>query len=115
MTDHPVFARSDLPRQPDGYPPAWEQVGETPSEVWERCSPAYEAQAMVLLDALARRGMAGTLEHAGSEDGETLLVTVPGEEGALYLFQLEDPEEARYIADAIASGGVEDLLDGALG
>ena len=110
----PTFTRADLPRKYDGIPDAY--LGDPDAgrvEVWQRCSPAYEEQAIELLDALGERGLGGFLMLAGTQDGEVLFAsraTGP----SVYLFQLEDPVEAERIATARAAGELDVLLDEAL-
>ena len=109
MIEPPRFPRAD-----DGAGWAWGLEGDTPRAVWERFSPAYEALAERLLRAIAARGLTATLEGAGSEDGEFILVhdLVPGgvPEGYELMCHLEDPNEAVPLA-ALDAAGIEAWID----
>ena len=110
----PRFTRQDLPRTPDHMPALPPGAGSTERvEVWQRYSPAYETQAMALMDVLAARDLLGVLVMAGSEDGEALVGETPDGSWEC-LFALEDPAEAVRIAQARESGHLEELVDQAL-
>ena len=100
----PQFPRSD-----DGAGWAWGLDGETPAEVWERFSPAYEAQAERVMHAVAARGLTPSIDGAGSEDGEF----IAGQDRAgnyVLLVHLEEPASAREIA-ALDEPGLQAWLD----
>ena len=59
-----------FPRPRDNEPFAWGLSGSEPVEIWERFSPAYEAQLERLVVTLRDLGFAPTIGGAGSEDGE---------------------------------------------
>ena len=102
-----------FPRPRDDQPHAWQLSGPEPVEVWERFSPAYEAQAERLARALAARGFDVSLDGAGSEDGE--FVSGRDETGRfLLLAHLEDPSEAREIA-AMDDAALSAWIDAAIG
>lgn len=87
-----------FPRTPDGAGHAWGFTGTTPLEIWERFSPAYEAQAERLARAYAAAGFRAELSGAGSEDGE-FVVGVDTQGQYHGLTHLEDPAEARAWAE----------------
>lgn len=94
-----------FPRKDDGLGHAWGLQGATAQAVWERFSPAYEAQAARLWRAYRAAGTRPALSGAGSEDGEFIVGQRP--DGSYHgLTHLEDPSEARAIAamddDALA-------------
>ena len=100
----PQFPRSD-----DGAGWAWGLDGETPAKVWERFSPAYEAQAERVMRAVAARGLTPSIDGAGSEDGEF----IAGQDRAgnyVLLVHLEEPASAREIA-ALDEPGLQAWLD----
>ena len=101
MNDVPAF-----PRTPDGKSRAW---GGDPTDVWYRYSPAYEAQAEALVHAIAAAGLTPALAWAGSEDGEAAVGRDASGE-VVVLFHLEDPAEARRIAEAMESGRLGELI-----
>lgn len=93
----------NFPRQDDGKGWAWGLRSDAPQELWERFSPAYEAQAQEVLTEIEHLGLKATLDFAGSEDGECALGRTPENEIALYI-PLEDPVEAKLISAARARG-----------
>ena len=104
-----------FPRTPDGKPHAWGLKGKVPAEIWERFSPAYEAQARTVWSAFAALGYDPALEWAGSEDGEAII----GREARprprrtasiVVLFHLENPQEAVRLQQAIAGGRLKALI-----
>ncbi|MBW3084268.1 hypothetical protein KEM60_00455 [Austwickia sp. TVS 96-490-7B] len=101
------MTNSPFPRTPDDLPRAWQCDGE-PTQVWERFSPAYEAQAEKLWNEFAQRGMTPRLDHAGSEDGEAITATDTTGQTVFFL-HLEDPNEAQEIAAALAAGNLDTL------
>lgn len=108
---------SPFPRSPDDKPHAWGLMHSVPTEIWERFSPTYEAQAEAIWDAFRQRGLDPALEWAGSEDGEAIIgrkpLARPGREAEiLVLFHLENPEEAQRLQAALAAGRLEALIAG---
>ena len=97
-----------FPRTDDGLPRAWGLGAAAPVEIWERFSPAYEAQAERIVRALAARGLTVRIAGAGSEDGEYVTASAGGE--TLLLIHLEDPAEARRIA-ALDDAALAEWLD----
>lgn len=97
------------PRVPDEHGWAWGLVGDQPEQLWERFSPAYEAQARILLAALARYWPTVKLAWAGSEDGEAA-VAIDSDDTIAFCYHLEEPRSAKDLADAIAQGGLDDLI-----
>ena len=91
-----------FPRTDDGAGWAWGLDGETPAEVWERFSPAYEAQAERVMRAVAARGLTPSIDGAGSEDGEFVAGQDPAGTNVL-LVLLEEPASAREIAGVLQS------------
>lgn len=106
-------SRPNFPRPDDGLSHAWGLSGPTPVEIWERFSPAYEAQAADLWDAFAARGWAPALEWAGGQDGEAIIgrdaADDPGE--IVCLFHLEDPQVAQSLAAARSAGKLDAEID----
>lgn len=105
-----------FPRQADGEPHAWGLTGGNPRKVWERFSPAYEAQAELLVRALEARGWDPYLAGAGSEDGEYLRAERGGQDR--FVIHLEDPAEARWLAalsDSDLAAWLDELEPGAAG
>lgn len=99
-----------FPRRDDGKGWAWGLKGARPAEIWERFSPAYEAQAELLLAALARRWPVAALDWAGSEDGEAAIAG-NGEGRLEFSYHLEDPQAARRLAEAIADGRLDEFVE----
>lgn len=105
MTDNtPGFPRAD-----DGKGWAWGLTGDRPEKIWERFSPAYEAQAAEVVAALARLFGRSELDFAGSQDGEAAVALAPSGR-ALLLLHLEDPQLAQELAEARAEGRLDDWL-----
>ena len=102
-----------FPRAHDDLPHAWGLDGPEPQELWERFSPAYEAQAEAMWHALAAAGLSPSLDWAGSEDGEGIIGS--DEEGeAVVAWHLEDPSEALQLQQAIAEDRLPALIAAAL-
>ncbi|MDO5603885.1 MAG: hypothetical protein Q4G25_01860 [Paracoccus sp. (in: a-proteobacteria)] len=102
-----------FPRQPDGKPHAWGLTGDAPSEIWERFSPAYEAQAEALWNEFSRMGLIPALEWAGSQDGEAVI----GRDDAgeiVMLFHLEMPGEAQALHQAITENRLAAFIRSAI-
>lgn len=96
-----------FPRKDDGKGWAWGLESGTPTKLWERFSPAYEAQAEALLAAIAAAGLTPVLDFGGSQDGEAALgLDDKGE--AQVLFHLEDPKEAQRIAKGDMAALIEE-------
>lgn len=102
-----------FPRPDDGLPRAYQMRGDSPVEVWERFSPAYEAQAEAVLAAIDAAGYTAVLDWAGSEDGEAAIGLTEDDEIAI-LLHLEEPAEARLIQMAIAQGRLDAFIREAL-
>lgn len=98
-----------FPRKNDYLGHAWGLTGSEPVEVWERLSPAYEAQAEALWNAFAARGLNPSLEWAGSQDGEAIIGRDDDDE-IVILYHLESPAEARTLALARAEGSLNRLI-----
>ncbi|WP_439271085.1 hypothetical protein [Pseudochrobactrum sp. HB0163] len=104
MDNNCVFPRSD-----DGKGWAWGLKAAQPTEVWERFSPAYEAQAELLLAALALLWPDVTLDWAGSEDGEAAVARAA--DGTVkFCYHLEDPQAAMELAQAIADDRLDEFF-----
>ncbi|MDO5704662.1 MAG: hypothetical protein Q4G49_06245 [Paracoccus sp. (in: a-proteobacteria)] len=99
---------SPFPRQPDGAPFAWGLSGDTPQTIWERFSPAYEAQAERLWHSVTAMGLVPVLGGAGDQDGEYVAIADATGEW-LHLFHLEDPAEAQELA-VLDDAALADLL-----
>ncbi|MDO5622512.1 MAG: hypothetical protein Q4G24_13695 [Paracoccus sp. (in: a-proteobacteria)] len=91
------MTRPRFPRPHDDAPHAWGLTGDVPLEVWERFSPAYEAQAERLALALEDRGYRVEFMGAGGQDGEYINV-IDASDTYVALIHLEDPEEAQELA-----------------
>lgn len=91
-----------FPREDDGLGWAWGLAGKKPEEVWERFSPAYEAQAEEILQALQGLGYVAQLDWAGSEDGEAALAYKDGQ--LRLVVHLEDPVDAGLLQNVRAAG-----------
>lgn len=91
------MTRPVFPREPDRLPRAWGLTGATPRMIWERFSPAYEAQAERVAHAIEAAGLVPEFGGAGSEDGEYLTgIDATGE--YVILIHLENPQEAKRMA-----------------
>lgn len=105
-----MSSRVTFPRQEDERGWAWGLKGAEPMEIWERFSPAYEAQAEMLLSALACRWSEVGLDWAGSQDGEAAIAK--HDDGTLaFCHHLEDPQAARELADAIVHDRLDEFLN----
>lgn len=112
---------SPFPRSRDQKPHAWGLVHNVPTKIWERFSPAYEAQAETIWTAFDALGLDPALEWAGSEDGEAIIGREPSaksgakpgaEPDIVVLFHLENPQEAERLQSAIAAGTLAALIEG---
>lgn len=106
---------SPFPRSTDDLPHAWGLMHDIPTEIWERFSPAYEAQAEAVWAAFAEMGLVPALEWAGSQDGEAIIarrmMTKPGRDAEIViLFHLENPQEAQRVQTAIETGRLAALI-----
>lgn len=98
-----------FPRNDDGEGWAWGLEGDTPAQIWERFSPAYEAQAAAIWAEVIAMGLTPELGGAGSEDGEFILGR--DAQGQAQLFQhLEDPNEAQTLEKARREGTLRTCL-----
>ncbi|TNF20662.1 MAG: hypothetical protein EP318_09765 [Rhodobacteraceae bacterium] len=96
---HPAIPSAiRFPRPRDSEPFAWGLSGPAPVEIWERFSPAYEAQLERLILALGELGFAPAIGGAGSEDGEYVRAEYPADARIVFFHHLEDPADARFIA-----------------
>lgn len=86
-----------FPRDDDGKGHAWGCHGDMPVEIWERFSPAYEAQLQKILSQLDQAGFDAEIGGAGSEDGEYIVAKHP--DGRSIFQHLEDPTQARFLAN----------------
>lgn len=98
-----------FPRTDDGLGWAYGLEGAKPKAIWERFSPAYEAQAEAVLNAIADLGLTAVMDWAGSEDGEAAIGVNDNDE-IVVLFHLEDPAEARILQQAIADGQLSQIV-----
>ncbi|WP_113912895.1 hypothetical protein [Roseovarius dicentrarchi] len=67
-------------------------------EIWERFSPAYEAQLERLVEILRDLGFAPAIGGSGSEDGEYVRAEYDSNSRVVFFYHLEDPADARFIA-----------------
>lgn len=88
-----------FPRQPDGLGHAWGLISDTPTEISERLSPAYENRLARLVTALQRHGLKPRIGGAGGQDGE--YIVAQREDGRQIFHHLEDPHETAAIAALI--------------
>lgn len=102
-----------FPRPDDAKGWAWGLSGARPEHIWERFSPAYEAQARDVLNALSALGFTACLDFAGSQDGEAALGLRADGRLAL-LVHLEDPTEARKIEKARNGNSLRTFLEAML-
>lgn len=98
-----------FPREDDGLGWAWGLTGDKPTEIWERFSPAYEAQAEAVLEEISAQGWLAVLDWAGEQDGEAA-IGLDDQDNIALLFHLEDPAEAQLIAQAIKDGRLPALV-----
>ncbi len=103
-----------FPRPRDDEPFAWGLTGPEPVEIWERFSPAYEAQLQRLVNALQALGFDPEIGGAGSEDGEYVRAEYGQNRRIVFFYHLEDPAEARFLSalegDALQGWIVKDWL-----
>jgi hypothetical protein len=110
MTEPRGYRLADFPRADDGLGWAMGLDGSAPEALWERFSPAYEAQAQAVLAAMERLyGGQALLDWAGEEDGEAALA-LDADGYIVALLHLEDPAEAEVIAMALKAGTMDELL-----
>ncbi|MCX7568128.1 hypothetical protein OS189_17430 [Sulfitobacter sp. F26169L] len=86
-----------FPRPRDDEPFAWGLSGSQPVEIWERFSPAYEAQLERLVIALKSLGFSPAVGGAGSEDGEYVRAEHTSTSRITFFYHLEDPADAKFI------------------
>ena len=89
--------KTEFPRKPDGEPFAWGLSKSEPVEIWERFSPAYEAQAQRLFGVLRALDFSPKIGGAGSEDGEYIRAEHNKNNCSVFFYHLEDPADARFI------------------
>ncbi|MCI2394822.1 hypothetical protein [Aliiroseovarius sediminis] len=87
-----------FPRRRDNEAWAWGLSGPEPVEIWERFSPAYEAQLERLFSVLRDMGFSPAVGGAGSEDGEYVRAVYTADERIVFFYHLEDPADARFVA-----------------
>ncbi|WP_099827503.1 hypothetical protein [Oceaniglobus indicus] len=87
-----------FPRPRDDERWAWGLSGPEPVEVWERFSPAYEAQLERLTSILIDMGFSPTIGGAGSEDGEYVRAEHDDSDRIVFFYHLEDPADANVLA-----------------
>ena len=93
-----------FPRPRDNERFAWGLSGAEPVEIWERFSPAYEAQLERLATTLSDLGFTPTVGGAGSEDGEYVRAEYEGNDRIVFFFHLEDPADARFVSSQNDAG-----------
>lgn len=81
-----------FPRLDDHKGHAWGLSETKPKTVWERFSPAYEAQLERLIRVLESHGFEVLVDGAGSEDGE--YVMAHHDDGRQLFQHMEEPSEA---------------------
>ncbi len=86
-----------FPRERDDEPFAWGLSGAEPTKIWERFSPAYEAQLERLVIVLRELGFDPYVGGAGSEDGEYVRAEYKANDRIVFFQHLEDPTEAKFI------------------
>ena len=105
-----------FPRPRDNEPFAWGLSGSEPVEIWERFSPAYEAQLERLFITLNKLGFTPTIGGAGSEDGEYVRAEYNDNDRIVFFYHLEDPADARFVSslddDDLRSWIVKSWIDG---
>ncbi|WGH93811.1 hypothetical protein QDX21_03155 [Auritidibacter ignavus] len=85
-----------FPRMPDGLADAWSGSAEN-----ARFAPRYEVRLEGLWEAGLVAGLHPEVQWAGSEDGEVLELSLPGEAGQrVFLIDLEEPNSQEEI-DAV--------------
>lgn len=104
-----------FPRPRDNEPFAWGLSGPDPVEIWERFSPAYEAQLERLVTTLRELGFDPTIGGAGSEDGEYVRAAYTENSRIVFFYHLEDPADARFIASLDDNALRRWILDSWLG
>ncbi len=98
-----------FPRPRDEEPFAWGLGGPEPVEIWERFSPAYEAQLQRIAQTLQALGFAPETGGAGSEDGEYLRAEYQPDPRIVFFQHLEDPAEAR-VLQSLAGDALRDWI-----
>lgn len=93
-----IASQITFPRPRDNEPFAWGLSGPEPVEIWERFSPAYEAQLERLVLALDELGFTPTIGGSGSEDGEYVRAEYTNNCRIVFFYHLEDPADARFLA-----------------
>ncbi|EAB1659414.1 hypothetical protein QAA20_004141 [Salmonella enterica] len=81
-----------FPRLDDRKGHAWGLSETKPETVWERFSPAYEAQLERLIRVLENHGFKVSVDGAGSEDGEYVMAC--HDDGRQLFQHMEEPSEA---------------------
>lgn len=108
--------KTSFPRPRDNEPFAWGLSGPEPVEIWERFSPAYEAQLERLFTALSELGFTPAIGGSGSEDGEYVRAEYSRSDRIVFFHHLEDPADARFVAslgeDALRDWIVKSWVEG---
>ncbi|WP_324752475.1 hypothetical protein [Roseovarius sp. Pro17] len=86
-----------FPRKRDNEPFAWGLSGPEPVEIWERFSPAYEAQLERLVSVLRELGFSPAIGGAGSEDGEYIRAEHDDNSRVVFFYHLEEPADAKFV------------------
>ena len=111
-----ISMKTSFPRPRDNEPFAWGLSGSEPVEIWERFSPAYEAQLERLIKTLNELGFSPTIGGSGSEDGEYVRAEYNDNDRIVFFYHLEDPADARFVSsledDALRSWIVKSWIDG---
>lgn len=87
----------EFPRKDDGLGFAWSWEGQ-------RFTPAYEARAQHLFEAISLfPDWTPAIEFEGSEDGEVIVAYYKDTDHWRYLFPIEDPSEQSWVDELIAA------------
>ncbi len=87
-----------FPRPRDNERFAWGLTGSEPVEIWERFSPAYEAQLERLVTLLEDMEFTPIVGGAGSEDGEYVRAEYRHSDEIVFFYHLENPADARFLS-----------------
>lgn len=93
-----ITTEISFPRPRDNEPFAWGLSGPEPVEIWERFSPAYEAQLERLIKTLGELGFSPAIGGSGSEDGEYIRAEYDKNSRIVFFYHLEDPADARFVS-----------------
>ena len=98
INEHYHLDISPFPRTPDGLPDAW-STGEP-----IRFTPEYESRLEELWRAAIASGHIPTIEWAGSEDGESLLLHDPWDDHTIAIIDVEDPAVQKLVDEQRLKG-----------